>query len=161
MRTVSDTSVICNLAMIGRLRLLQRKYAEILITPEVASELAQLKHLQARRAIEDAEHEGWLKMVVPVRSLEHQPGLHAGELASMALALEEPDALLLIDERNGRAAARLLGITLTGVIGVLIGAKKADWIPSLKPELLALREDARFYISPGLFDEALRLVGEA
>jgi len=40
MRVVSNTSPRSNLAIIGRLELLQRRYAEILIALEVASELA-------------------------------------------------------------------------------------------------------------------------
>lgn len=89
------------------------------------------------------------------------PGLHPGETESIALALLEAGTLLLMDESEGRAAARARGVRLSGVVGVLIAARQKDWIPALKPELMALRSQARFFLSAKFFAEALAAVGEA
>jgi predicted nucleic acid-binding protein len=45
-------------------------------------------------------------------------------------------------------------------VGVLIAAQKRDWITALKPELLALRSQARFFLSAKFFVEVLAAVGE-
>jgi predicted nucleic acid-binding protein len=49
---------------------------------------------------------------------------------------------------------------VSGAVGVLISAKRNGWIPELKPELLALRAKARFFLSAKIFAEALAGVGE-
>lgn len=160
MRVVSDTSPISNLAMIGRLDFLRRLHGTILISPVVAAELSRLRHPVGLAAIEAALADGWLKiepLAIPAPDIS---GLHAGETESIALALSEPGATLLMDEADGRKAARARGVTLGGVVGVLIAARKKDWIPALKPELLALRLQARFFLSPRFFAEALAVVGE-
>lgn len=160
MRVVSDTSPISNLAIIGRLDLLRGLHGEVLISPAVAQELSALRHADARTAIEGALAEGWLKIGSLAGTVPAIPGLHPGETESIALALADAGTLLLMDESDGRAAARARGIKLGGAVGVLIAAREKNWIPSLKPELLALRSQARFFLSPKFFAEALAAVGE-
>jgi predicted nucleic acid-binding protein len=49
----------------------------------------------------------------------------------------------------------------SGATGVLIAAKHHGLLGELKPELLALRLRARFFLSPSIFSEALASVGES
>ena len=46
---------------------------------------------------------------------------------------------LLIDEKEGRALARQVGLRMTEVLGVLLRSKTAGRIKAIKPELEALR----------------------
>lgn len=62
MRAVSNTSPISNLAIIGRLELLKRRYSAVLIPAAVEAELAQLRHSAARHAIQGAKQTGWLQI---------------------------------------------------------------------------------------------------
>ncbi len=55
-------------------------------------------------------------MLVPDRTLSH---LDDGEAQAIALALEHRADLLLLDERDGTAAARARGLTVTGTLGTL------------------------------------------
>jgi predicted nucleic acid-binding protein len=76
--------------------------------------------------VREAQQAGWIKVEPPrnaplVRSLAAT--LDQGEAEAIALAVELPAALLLIDESEGRRAARDLGISLTGTIGILLRAK--------------------------------------
>ena len=160
MRVVSDTSPVSNLAIIGRLDLLQRLYGEVIIAPSVAGELSRLYHAEGRAALATALAAGWLKIETPANVQSLLPPLDAGETDSIALALVEPGTLLLMDETEGRAAARSRGIVLTGAVGALIAARKKGWIPALKPELLALRSQARFFLATKFFSDALGAVGE-
>jgi len=41
--------------------------------------------------------------------------------------------LLLIDVRRGRTEANRLGIRITGLLGVLVEAKKRAFIPAVRP----------------------------
>jgi len=67
---------------------------------------------------------------------------------------------LLIDEREGRTLARQLGLPVTGVLGVLLRAKRKQQIEAVKPEIEALRRVARFFIAPALEAAVLADAGE-
>lgn len=56
--------------------------------------------------------------------------LDPGETEAIALAVEIGADLLLIDERKGRREAKLLGLRTTGLLGVLLEAKKAGLLSS-------------------------------
>ena len=116
--------------------------------------------LRGLRGASAALNTGWLKIAVPATPPSPILQLGAGEAESIALALTEPGTLLLMDEAEGRAAARSRGIVLTGAVGVLISARRKGWIPALKPELLALRSQARFFLGAKFFSDALGAVGE-
>jgi uncharacterized protein len=160
MRVVSDTSPISNLAIIGRLDFLRRLHGQIIIPPAVATELSLFTHERGRAAVEAALSDGWLLIERPEHPVTALPGLHPGESEAIALALGTADSMLLVDEAEARAAARRMGLKISGVVGVLIAARKHGWIESLRNELLKLRAEARFFISPKLVSEALAAVGE-
>jgi predicted nucleic acid-binding protein len=118
MRVVSNTSPISNLAIISRLELLKRRYAEVCIPPEVARELAALSHPTGHSVIQSALAQGWLRIEHPLS----QPAptlpfpLDLGETAAIALAVAASADVLLIDEKRGRTAARTLGMAVGGLL---------------------------------------------
>ena len=87
--------------------------------------------------------------------------LHRGEAEAIALAIEMNADVVLIDERDGRIAARQAGLTLTGVLGVLLRAKTTGQITTVKPHIQALRTQARFFVSERLETEVLCSAGES
>ena len=161
MRAVSDTSPISNLAVIDRLDLLKRRYKTVYIPEAVARELARLRHAAGKARIEAALAAEWLRvesMALPQLSLPLP--LDAGETAAIALAVAMKADVLLLDEKRGRAAARHVGISVAGVLGELLHARLAGWIPVLAPELHRLRNDAGFFIDPGIENFILSQAGE-
>ncbi len=86
--------------------------------------------------------------------------LHGGEAEAIALAQELNADLVIIDERLGRAHAKRLGLQLTGVVGVLLRAKKSGLITAIGPLLRQLVEGG-IWLSDGLVQEALRLADES
>ena len=83
-----------------------------------------------------------------------------GEAEAIALSLEINADVLLIDEIKGRREAAGRGIEVTGLIGVLLDAKKAGLIELVKPEIDRLVTEACFWLSPQLISTALRKAGE-
>jgi predicted nucleic acid-binding protein len=163
MLVVSDTSPISNLAIIGRLSLLQKQFQEIWIPVAVESELSRLPNQKALADVEQGLRDGWIKhRAVSAKAIVHilQSSLGPGEAETIALALELPADLVLLDERNGRAAAVCAGLRVTGVLGVLLRAKTQGDVPMLKPELDALKSSARFFIASKLEQEVLQSAGE-
>lgn len=158
MPAVSNTSPVFNLACIGRLELLRQQFGEVWIPSSVAAELADIPDAGIRRTVEQAQAAGWLLVratteadLVKLLTVD----LHSGEAEAIALALEAHADWLLIDEKEGRTMARRLGLRISGVLGVLLHAKKAGQIAEIKRELRALRDEARFFVSRQLEAEIL------
>ncbi len=150
MLSVSNTSPISNLASIGRLDLLFYQFPELWIPPAVAEELAA--HPEPA-SIKNAIDLGQIQIAPPpplalVKILSLQ--LHLGEAEAIALASERQAGILLIDEQEGRRVATEIGLKVTGVLGALLRAKELGQINAIRPEILALRAKARFFISPKL-----------
>jgi predicted nucleic acid-binding protein len=86
--------------------------------------------------------------------------LDRGESETLALALEVDAELVLMDEHDGRRVAQRLGLRTVGVLGVLLEAKKRGLLREVRPCLEALRHDAGFYLSNGVYRSVLELAGE-
>jgi hypothetical protein len=131
MLAVSNTSPISNLAIIGRLEFLQRRYDVVHIPPAVADELAALTHPSGSKRIQAALSERWLAVEpLPASVSEKLPfPLDRGETEAILLACQLKADVLLMDEKRGREAARQSGLVVAGVLGELIHAKFAGWIP--------------------------------
>ena len=93
-----------------------------------------------------------------VRALEQD--LDRGEAEAIALALQLGCQIVLMDEHEGREAARRMGLHPVGILGVLLRAKSLQHIKALKPIIQALREEAGFYVDQRLSDLILRDAGE-
>jgi predicted nucleic acid-binding protein len=163
MLVVSDTSALSNLAIIDRLDLLREQFGSVHMPPAVAAELKALRDSEAGRLLTRAVHDGWL-LTLPLPEEAPFPtelhGLDAGETEALRLALFITADRVLMDEQEGRQRASSLGIRTIGVLGVLLSARKAGVIPSLKDEILKLRRDARFFISKPLEAQLLAAAGE-
>ena len=83
-----------------------------------------------------------------------------GEAEAIALALENNTKRILLDETDGRQAAKLLNLQPTGVLGILLRAKKAGQISDIEPLINKLRNDAGFFIVAHLYDQVLLEAGE-
>jgi uncharacterized protein len=163
MLAVSNTSPVFNLACIERLTLLHDQFDTIWIPSAVEAELRSVPDEAVLKIIEQAKQAGWLKAqaasnadLISLLSVE----LHQGEAEAIALALEMKADRLLIDEKEGRALARQVGLRMTGVLGVLLRAKKIGRIKAIKPELEALRTKARFFVASALETAILAEAGE-
>jgi len=163
MRAVSDTSPISNLAIIGRLPLLRSQFDEVWIPAAVFSELQAHPDAASLKEIQEAVRDGWIKAITIAPSsllnvlMRH---LHRGEAEAITLAAEIGAEVVLIDEQEGRQYAVQAGLAVTGVLGILLLAKKNGQIPSLKPEIRALRARAGFFIAPTLEAKILGSAGE-
>jgi len=161
MIVISDTSVISNLYLTGQLQLLPKLFHLLLIPPKVMDELKALQQFNIDvQPILQAE---FIVLQVPtnhdfIRKLLKI--LDQGEAESIALAVEVQANLLLIDELKGRAVAEQHGLNVTGLLGVLIRAKKAGHIQVVRPIIDDLRKNTGFFIGDSLYAQILQLAGE-
>jgi hypothetical protein len=159
---VSNSSALINLARIGKLDLLPDLYGEVCIPEAVWQEAVVDGEGQAgANEIKSAPwiKALWVKNTELVKALQQE--LDAGEAEAIALASETQAELLLMDERLGRDTARHLGLRFTGLIGLLVEAKRKGLIANMKGELDALRDVAGFRIADSLYRQILRDEKEA
>ena len=101
-----------------------------LLTPEVANEYG--KDLQT-----------WMKVIKvkdQQKQSEFEKMVDLGEASAIALALELPDSVLIIDDKRGRILAANLNISITGTLGTLLKAKQLNVISKVKPYLEKLKQ---------------------
>lgn len=148
-RVVCNTSPLLYLHQIGHLDLLEHLYGRVWSTPGVAHELA----VGAERGhdVPFLDKIPWLRIERPTAEVALLPALvdlGRGEAEVIALATQWPDSLVILDEQGARRIAASLGLRFTGILGVLLRAKKHGYLESLSPLLERLRECARHLSSP-------------
>jgi hypothetical protein len=164
MQVVCNTSPISNLAVIGRLQILQRQFGIIHVPTAVWSELGRLERPSGKQAIHQAYAEGWLRVCqLTDRSLSKviNASLDAGESEAIALAVESRADLLVMDESAGRAMARTLNLKMVGTLGLLLKEKQAGGIPSIREVMDQLIMEAGFFVSASVRQTFLAAAGEA
>lgn len=131
---VVDSSVLITLAAGEQFHLLRELYTTVYVPPEVWNEVTAAPILFGTKDTHQARDAGWLMVRSPaslaaVRALPFN--LQSGEIAALALALELAGALLLVDDAQGRRAARALDINYTGTLGILLRAKAEGKLEAL------------------------------
>jgi len=146
---ISDTSCLILLSNINELELLNNLYGTIITTNEVAAEYG-LPLPQ------------WFFIIDP-KDKKYQSLLEAsidkGEASAIALAAEMEDCLLIIDDLKGRKVAEQIGLKIIGTIGVIVDAKLAGIILSVKP-ILAKIKQTNFRITDKLERLIIEKAGE-
>jgi predicted nucleic acid-binding protein len=163
MLVVSNTSPVSNLAIIGRLGLLQERYESVLIPPAVKSELDALTHPGGKNRVEEALRAGWLKvepLPAAATALALPVILDPGEIEAIQLGRHLSADKLILDDALARTAARALGLKFTGLLGELVFAKNAGTVPLVKAEITRLRTEARFFVSAEVEAAILAGAGE-
>jgi|SRR5579864_814391 len=125
---VADTTPLNYLVLIEAAEVLPRLYGRVLIPPSVLAELSNpYAPVQVRTWA--AQSRDWLR-VLPLRAPADSSLMHLddGERDAIALAEEQQVALLLMDERDGAAAARARNLKVIGTLGVLDIAAAHGWI---------------------------------
>ena len=161
MIVVSNTSPLTNLAAVGKFDLLRHLYENLHIAEGVWAELnAEGKRWPGRDEVAAAD---WIERhTVQNQDLVTalQRDLQRGEAETIALALELEADLVLLDEKEGRRAAKRQGLRVIGVVGLLIEAKANGQVAEVGPCLDRLRQEAGFYLSDTLYRHAIGIAGE-
>lgn len=165
MMVVSDSTPLIHLAKAGGLGLLRKLYGSLYITKAVYREAVEEGDLlgEGDAIVIKKAVEKWIRIgeVQGAEEISRKYGLHLGEAASIALALEQRAELLLMNEREGRDAARKEGLKVKGTIGVIQEAVKKGVI-SAKEGTGILRKfkgaPQEYWIDPAVIDAAIKKI---
>jgi len=146
---ISDTSTLILFHKIEEFNLLQKVYAELITTPEIAEEFGEkLPDWIKIQTVSDKKYQNFLETQVD-----------CGEASAIALATEYDDVLLLLDDLKARKLATQLKFKITGTLGIIHKAKQMSIIDKVKPliDRLLLTD---FRIAGNIIEEILQLNNE-
>ena len=120
---ISDASCFIILMKINEINLLHQVYGEVTTTYEIYEEVG-------------FELPEWVK-IIKVKNINQQLRLELeidkGESSAIALALENNNSLIILDDYKARKIAIREGLNITGTIGVIVKAKLLGFIESIDP----------------------------
>lgn len=85
--------------------------------------------------------------------------LGKGEVAAISLALENPSAIILLDDLLARQLAHAAGLQVWGTLKVLLEAKTKGIVDNIAPLIKSLR-GVGMWLSDQIEQRILRLAGE-
>ena len=155
---VCNTSPLIKLTGVGFLDLLPQIYGTIWVPEIVRDEY----RAGATAPTPDLTAFPWLSFhqVTIAPPLQALAGFGAGEAAAITLAEASDARLILLDDKRARRVAQDRGLIVVGTLGVLVRAKQQGHLTALRPVLAMMIAQGR-YISPLLYAQILRTVGEA
>lgn len=77
----------------------------------------------------------------------------------MAIALDDPGLILLMDDALARRIGEAAGLTIWGTLRILIEAKRAGLIPLVAPHIDQMQSSG-MWISDGIRRRILAIAGE-
>jgi len=146
---ISDTSCLIILSNINELSVLKDLYGEIYTTIEISNEFGE--------PLPD-----WIIIRAPgdlliKRSLEQQ--VDKGEASAIALAMETPGCILILDDQKARQIAEKYNLKITGTLGVILHAYEKGVVMSVK-QILEKMKRSGFRISEEIEREIIERSGE-
>lgn len=157
---LTDASPLIGLARVDGLDWLHALFGRVRMPEEVYREVVPGLGFAEERDILAAETAGWLAVHRPTPALPPLPDLDEGEAACIRIALAHAGpALLLMDDRAGRALALEQGLRVAGTAAVIGMAKSRGLIASARQAFARLHA-SDFRISPSVIETVLRRVGE-
>ena len=156
---ICDTSPFQYLHQIDQLRILPTLAGQITTPPAVVDEIAVGRSVGVD--LPDLSQIAWIVVRRPASqsALPLISDFGAGESEVLMLALEIPDARVILDDMLARRVAESLNIWFTGTLGLSLDAKQAGLISELRP-LLDQLQALRFRLSPTTYQAVLKLAGE-
>lgn len=151
---ISDTSPLVCFLHLNKINILKDLFASVIVPTAVFNELINAKiidetflqlhpYIQIRTPLNKKEVEELRKI------------LDAGESEAIVLSKELNADLLLIDEDRGRKFAIKDGLTIKGVLEILLQAKENGLIFQIRPLIERLQTEINFRINKPLLQKIL------
>ena len=158
---VSDASTLIGLASADAFDLLQKLFGRVVVATTVRDEVLAGGDRPGVRELYSAIGDGWITVVSVEPVATVAASLDVGEASTLTLAIEHRgSSLVLMDETIGRSYARERGLNVTGLVGVLLAAKRECLIPSVRPFLERLRK-CNFRLSDEFVGTIIEAAGES
>lgn len=149
LKAISNSSPLLYLYRIGAIDWLPNLFDEVWTPEAVGNELRTGRSKGYDVPNPEAMLSEWLAL-----------DLGVGEIAAMALALENPSRIVLLDDMLARRTAQVAGLQVWGTLKVLLEAKSQGLVNEIEPHVTKLSE-AGMWVSSEVRQRILRLAGES
>jgi predicted nucleic acid-binding protein len=159
-KAITNTSPLLYLYRIEAINWLAKLFDEAW-TPEAVKDELLAGRSKGYNVPNPADY-SWLRIVNP-KSMPSEwlaLDLGAGEIAAMALALENSNHIILLDDGLARRTAQVAGLQVWGTLKVLLEAKSQGLVDKIAPYVSNLSE-AGMWVSPEVKQRILVLAGES
>jgi len=159
-KAISNTSPLLYLYRIEAIEWLPKLFDEVWTPEAVKNEL--LAGRNKGYDVPDPTDYSWLNIVDP-KSMPSEwlaLDLGTGEIAAMALALENPSHIILLDDGLARRTAQVAGLQVWGTLKVLLEAKSQGLVEKIAPCVRNISE-AGMWVSPEIQQRILALAHES
>ena len=156
---ISNTSPLLYLYRIEVVGWLPDLFGDVWVPETVCDEL--LKGQQKGFDVPSPKDYGWIQIVNPnfMPSEWLALDLGPGELAAMALAIENPSRIVLLDDMLARRTAQAAGLTVWGTLKILLECKSRGLASEITPYIDRLRLSG-MWMSDQIYRRVLTLAGE-
>lgn len=154
-----NASPLIYLTQVKLLEVLHEPGVPVVVPDRVLAEIGA--HGASDPAVVAVTAASWIQ-IVPPPPIPQQVidwGLDPGESAVLALALEQPGSMAILDDLDARRCAASLDLPTQGTLGLILVAKGLGLIAEVRPLIDQLRQ-AGFFVSPALAEQVLRAAGE-
>ncbi len=153
--SISDTGPIIYLSKLNLIKLLEI-FSPVGISPEVRSETSNYK-ISVPVFLKTLELNAKTKDFVELLILQFE--LDLGEAEGLALIRQEGAKLFFTDDLDAREAAKQLGVSVHGTIGILIrGYREGKLSKNVVIEKLRALKNTGFFITSDLIEQAIKAV---
>ena len=159
---ICDTSPIQCLYQLELLHIIPKLANQVFVPSAVIEEIKIGHSLRVNLPKLEDEELDWVTIRRPISELALPlvANLGPGETEVLMLALEMREAVAVLDDGPAREMAETLDLLLTGTSGLLLDAKKAGFVPALRP-LLDKLKSLRFRLASRTYSAVLRLADES
>jgi len=160
LKAISNTSPLLYLYRIDAIDWLPKLFDEVWTPETVCNELRTGRG--KGYDVPDPDNYPWLQVVNPKAMPSEWLALDlgVGEIAAMALALENPSRIVLLDDMLARRTAQVAGLQVWGTLKVLLEAKSQGLVNQIKPYVTKLGESG-MWVSAEVKQRIRRLAGES
>jgi len=167
MIVVSDATPLIHMAKVKSLNLIKELYQKCYLTESVYNETViegqKYGHDDSNQIMEALGD--WIEVRDPkgnVFEFVKKYSIHVGEATSILLA-KELSALLLINERDGREAAKIEGVEVKGTIGIIatgVKENKLSYASAIKILESFASEPSEFWLEPRIVRLGMKMISE-
>ena len=156
---VCDTSVLQYLHQLEQLDVLRTLGDRVIVPPAVTEELSEGRSLGVD--VPNPDTLQWIDIETPqsAPALPLVTKMGPGEREVLALVLEHPDWVAVLDDGVACRAAQRLDVSFTGTLGILLDAKQIGAIPAVAP-LLDRLDDLGFHLTEKTHQMVLQRANE-
>jgi predicted nucleic acid-binding protein len=158
-KRIVNASPLILLSKLDHLDLLQVEAVEVIVPDRVIDEIRAYGATDL--TVQTIQKTPWLQIVpTPLFSATVTSwNLGDGETSVLSVALGEPGAQVVLDDRPDRRRASQLGIEVLGTVGLVVLARQKGAIPAARPVIEELRR-VGMYLTDELVKRIYDLVGE-